>query len=216
MNRARNVAAAAAAILLGTAILTMAMVMPVPGGGDVSAIGPVVKVQYVGGHGSGAHIGGGFIITAAHVVGAKKDIDIKTDNGDIIKDVEVMWSNTAYDIALLRIKPPDSMESRNLSCEVPQIGDLITASGNPMEMEFVTHYGRIGSGLQVVYWPPFSGLVQWPISYVVDASLVPGMSGGPIFNEYGEVVGIIVGRVPAESLFFAVPGSVACDLLGRA
>jgi S1-C subfamily serine protease len=178
--------------------------------------GPVVKVSFAGGHGSGVHIGHGFILTAAHVVGAGRDLDVKTDDRVVIADVEVLWANTKYDVALIRVDPSSPLRKRDLSCAAPEIGDKITASGNPLDMEFVTHYGRVGSGLQPVYWPPFSGMVQWPVSYALDAGLVPGMSGGPVIDSRGDVVGIIVGRAPGESLFFAVPGSVACELMGRA
>ena len=64
--------------------------------------GSVVKIMQGTGHGSGVHIGDGFIVTAAHVVGDAKETEIKLDDGATRK-AETLWVNKAYDIALVRV-----------------------------------------------------------------------------------------------------------------
>lgn len=65
----------------------------------------VVKVIVGNGHGSGVNIGDGYIVTAAHVVGNEKVVRVKGRWPFAIfeTDAEVLWSNPAYDVALLRI-----------------------------------------------------------------------------------------------------------------
>jgi S1-C subfamily serine protease len=187
----------------------------------VALVGPTVKVIYhsdlgARGHGSGVHIGNGFILTAAHVVDKKDmDFDIKFDDQGVAEDVEVMWINTKYDIALLRIVDSTGVESRDLNCVDPAIGDPITVEGNPLGFEFVTSYGHVGSTVQTVYWPIFSENVAWQAAYAIDADASPGNSGGPVYDANGDIVGIVVGRAPGEALRWAVPASTVCNLLGQ-
>jgi S1-C subfamily serine protease len=205
-----------------------ALLWPLPAEGDGPKARPTVKVMYLGGHGSGVHIGNGFIVTAAHVVDGQSDIDIKFSDGSVYGDdnkpcslvpncnkpepVTVMWVNTRLDIALIRVGNFENAASAPLSCVDPAIGTPITVEGNPIMFEFVTSYGRVGSTSQTVSW---NGQVVWPAVYTIDADASPGNSGGPLYNEDGEVVGILVGRIPGEALRWAVPASVVCGLLGR-
>ncbi len=199
--------------VFGAAAIGGALLWPVAAGSeDEALVGPTVKVTNPTGYGSGVHIGNGYIVTAAHVVVGAPDLDIKLDDGSIIKDVEVMWINTKYDIALLHVGASEGFEGAALECTNPQIGTPITVEGNPLGMEFVVSYGHVGSTPQTVLW---NGKVVWPIVYTIDADASPGNSGGPVYNEDGEVVGILVGRVPGEALRWAVPASVVCGLLGR-
>lgn len=59
-----------------------------------------IKISVGAGLGSGVHIGGGDILTAAHVVGDAKTVKIKTFAG-IESDADVLWVNKDFDIALI-------------------------------------------------------------------------------------------------------------------
>ena len=61
----------------------------------------VVKVVLKQGHGSGVHIGGGYVLTAAHVVKGVNKVTLKTKDGKA-READVLWANTDYDVALLR------------------------------------------------------------------------------------------------------------------
>lgn len=65
---------------------------------------------------------------------------------------------------------------------------------------------------------------RWREAYILDMTILPGMSGGGIVDETGRVVGVMVG-LRAVNLGFAsaptgfgvgVPASVACRLMARA
>lgn len=180
-----------------------------PREGQAEMAGSTVKILSGGGHGSGIHIGGGYIITADHVVpsGSAK---IKLDNGEV-QEATILWTNKANDVALLRTEA--TMASSRLDCRVPGAGEAITARGNPMMLEFVASSGRI-AGVE-------RKLGRWERVVPTDLTIVMGMSGGPSFAADGRVVGINVGVMMASTGMFPsltgfgamVPASVLCELL---
>lgn len=178
----------------------------------------VVMVNMEDGHGSGVHIGGGFVITAAHVAGDAKEVSLKRQAGEDIK-AEVPWVNKAYDIALLRTSGKLAGQAA-LDCAQPKLGDEIQAAGNPLNLEFVSSFGRVAGAARAVE--------PWREVVITDITTVMGVSGGPLFGKDGRVVGIVVGVMPAPikngdsyipsltGFGTAVPASVVCQLLGRA
>jgi S1-C subfamily serine protease len=174
----------------------------------------VVKILVNGGHGSGVHVGGGYVLTAAHVVEGKTGLKLKTSFGDI-QDVEVLWTNKARDVALLRAKRPERLQASTLICAPLVPGQKITAEGSPGQAEFVRFRGEVaGAARQAGPW-------KWAIP--IDLSGGPGISGGPIFDERGQVAGIYVGvyLIPMGmsatfmGLGLAVPSDVICELMAK-
>lgn len=174
----------------------------------------VVKIIVEGGHGSGVHIGNGYVLTATHVVDGKTGIKLKSSLGDI-QDVEVLWANKARDVALLRAKRPDRLQASALSCDPLTLGQKITAEGNPGAAEFVRFRGEVAGAVRQAG--------PWAAAVPIDLSGGPGISGGPIFDEQGRVSGIYVGiylvsagfSAMAIGLGLAVPSSVICELMAR-
>lgn len=173
--------------------------------------GSTVKIVLDAGHGSGVHIGNGYIITAAHVVGDKIP-KVKLDDGSE-QDAVVMWTNRAHDIALLRTA--STMSASALDCRVAANGERVTAKGSPTVLEFVSSAGRI-AGAEREFGP-------WARVLPVDMTIVMGMSGGPVFAADGRVVGISVGVLVASLGFTpsltgfgaVVPSAAVCELLAR-
>ena len=172
-----------------------------------------VKIFPASGHGSGVHIGDGFIVTAAHVVGDEKEVQVKAKGGAFNK-ADVLWVNKAHDIALLRTSSA-GLGAAHLSCRTVKIGDPITAYGNPLGIEFVAAYGKIAGE------PRKTG--PWNTVYVTDITTVMGQSGGPVFGSDGDLIGITVGVMAAPIGFsgslvgygFVVPSTAVCELLAR-
>jgi len=179
---------------------------------------PTVKIILTKGHGSGVYIGGGLILTVAHVVDNSKDgtVRIKTESGNILPGV-VLWSSKARDVALVQVTGTLGLRPARLSCTTPQIGDAIHARGNPLSIEFFSAWGHVATSLRKVD--------PWLEAVGTDMTVLPGMSGGPVFGSDGAVVGIAVGVMIAQVGFgsmsltgatLIVPGSTICPLLGRA
>lgn len=165
-----------------------------------------VKIDVPEGHGSGVHIGRGYILTAAHVAD-KGGAEVQFDNGQK-RPAQLLWSNTAYDVALLLIDDP-ALEAAPLACDEPRVGAVFRAYGNPGNIDFVSTAGSVVGGLRQ-HGP-------WKQVVVVDATIIPGMSGGGLIAN-GRVVGLSVGVMAAGGLTgigYAVPGSAICKLLAR-
>ncbi len=179
----------------------------------------VVLINVADGHGSGVHLGGGFIVTAAHVTDGSKPIKLKTSDG---KEYEAsfLWASKAYDIALIHTDGTIAGRS-SLDCRTANVGDEIQASGNPLSLEFVSSFGRVAGNVRE--------MGPWKQVFITDITTVMGVSGGPIFEPDGRVVGIAVGVATApmkgaiEGTFtpsltgfgMAVPSSAVCMLLGK-
>jgi S1-C subfamily serine protease len=172
-----------------------------------------VKVVLPKGHGSGVHIGNGFVLTAAHVAGDASTVELKSKDGKK-RQADVLWINKAYDIALLRTSP-EMLPAARLSCETVKAGTAIEVIGNPLSVEFVTAYGKIAGAARTAG--------PWKSVYVTDTTTVMGQSGGGVFAASGELVGITVGVMSMPLGFsasltgfgFVVPSADVCSLLGR-
>lgn len=175
------------------------------------------------GHGSGTHIGDGYILTAAHVVDDAKSMKLKTNNGKL-RYARVLWVNKDYDVALLRTGE-QGIAAAHLSCDVLREGDAIRADGNPLNIEFVSSSGKISGAMRETGMASGNGPRK---AYVTDMTTVMGMSGGGVFDRRGDLMGITSAvaiapiamgatYIPSLTGFgFVVPSSVVCELMGRA
>jgi len=165
--------------------------------------------------GSGVYIGNGMVVTAAHVVagvGAGAEVKLKTDDGKELTG-EVAWLAPAYDIAFVRVKDIKDVASADLACRSPVTGENVMVEGNPIMLRFVRSWGRVSSD-------KIETIGDWKEGFIVDATIAPGVSGGPIYDEDGSVIGIVVGMPRLFGLggfayTIAVPSSTVCTLLGR-
>ena len=204
----------AAAAILAFALLKLPQAEP------LEAVGtghPTVKIMVGEGHGSGVYIGGnGLILTAAHVVVNSPDgkIRVKTEGGNILSG-QILWMSKERDVALVQVNGTFGLKAAALSCDTPQIGDAIQARGNPLSVEFFSAWGHIAGTMRQ--------MGPWLEGVPTDLTILPGMSGGPIFHTDGRVIGIAVGAMLAPAgmamsitgATLIVPGSTICPLLGR-
>lgn len=173
----------------------------------------MVKVLIGTGHGSGVHVGNGLVLTAAHVTaGVKEAFKVKDDGGAIHK-ADLLWQSHSYDVALIRISDYKDLSVSELSCEVPAVGTDVHGYGNPLHQENWNVYGKVaGTPRQAAMWQEVVPL---------NMSILQGQSGGPVFNDAGKVVGLMVGymngtRGDWTSFSVMVPSSVICTLMARA
>lgn len=167
------------------------------------------------GHGSGVHIGSGFVITAAHVVGQVSEAMLSASDGSK-HPADVLWVNGPHDVALLRMRDQEGVAVSRLNCASSvSIGQHIEAIGNPGRLQFVHSWGRVSGVVQEMF--------RWRVAFVADLGIAPGSSGGPVIDERGRVVGIVVGVslaqigwTPSPTNFsIIVPATAVCSLLAR-
>lgn len=210
MRRITILAALAAVVV--AALITAGFATKAEG---VALLPPVVKVVLKEGHGSGTHIGNGYIVTAAHVVDGATEVRLKTSDGRE-RPADVLWANKTYDVALVRTRKFDNLAASPLSCRVPEVGEKVRAEGNPLAIEFLKSWGAVATSR--------NKFGPWAEAIVVDLIVAPGMSGGPLFDEEGNLVGVLVGiplmqlgfgNVSAVGFTYAVPASTVCGLMAR-
>src|SRR5690606_17162386 len=119
---------------------------------------------------------------------------------------EVVAADPLTDIAVLRVEQ-DGLTAATFSEELPRVGSVVIAIGNPLGFESSVTLGIV-SGLNRAI--PSGGTTPALVDLLqTDAAISPGNSGGALMNTNGEVVGINVAFIPpqqrAVSLGFAIP-----------
>ena len=147
--------------------------------------------------GSGVRISPGEIITAEHVVSGSDRVEVSIEGGSY-QSATVTGSDISRDLALLTLDEPvpgthvelpvANKVFENLSQRsVEGIGYEVAVIGFVPDISNVTPlitFGRIGGLWNVV--PGNYSIGQ------VDAAATNGMSGGGVFNKYGEFVGMLI------------------------
>jgi S1-C subfamily serine protease len=131
----------------------------------------------------------GHVITNSHVVEGADEVEVKLGSSETSYDAEVVGTDPATDVALLKIDAPaDSLHPLSLgdSSKI-EVGDPVVAIGNPFGLDRTVTSGIV-SALQRQIQAPNG----FSISHVIqtDAAINPGNSGGPLIDASGSVIGI--------------------------
>jgi len=149
----------------------------------------------------------GLILTAAHVIEGARTIRVSYTDGTSTQ-ARVASSDPQRDIATLEpASLPQTVVPAVLGGGVA-VGDEVVAIGNPLGLAMSTTDGVV-SGLDRSMarerLGDITGLIQF------DAAVNPGSSGGPLINNRGQVVGVVVALAnPTDAgtfigIGFAVP-----------
>ena len=99
---------------------------------------------------------------------------------------EIVGTDERTDLALLRIKPKQSLKKVTLGdSESLRIGEWVLAVGNPLGFGTTVTTGIVSAKGR--YIDDLGGYVDF---IQTDAALNKGNSGGPLFNLEGKVVGV--------------------------
>lgn len=166
-------------------------------------------MQYVTeGAGSGVIVSKeGYIATNNHVIDGARKIAVRLKNGTEY-EATLVGRDSETDIAVLKI------DADGLTCAVfgdsdrLVVGELAVAIGNPLGKLGGTATAGIISAKdrQITIDGKDMTLLQ------TDASINPGNSGGGLFNQNGELIGIVVAKSTGsdvEGLGFAIPINTA-------
>jgi len=149
----------------------------------------------------------GYILTNYHVVKGAETVTVTMYNGDEY-DATYIGGEEEYDIAVIKVEAADLQTVTLGDSSTLNVGDHVLAIGNPLgELTFSMSGGMVSCVDRAINvdGTPFN-MIQ------TDTSINPGNSGGPLFNEYGEVVGIVSAKysqssngTTVEGLGFAIP-----------
>lgn len=141
--------------------------------------------------------GKGYLVTSAHVVAKADSIYIVNTKGEYFK-AKTLHVNDQTDIAILKIVDTRFEPIRYLPYGIKkskaELGEQIFTLGFP-RTEIVYNEGYLSAK---------TGYNGDTISYQIAISANPGNSGGPIFNQNGEVIGVLSGKqLTAEGVVFS-------------
>ena len=148
----------------------------------------------------------GYIVTNYHVVKDADTVKVTMYNGDEY-DAKYVGGDEDYDIAVIKVEATNLQPVTLGNSDNLNVGDHVLAIGNPLgELTFSMSGGMVSCVNRAINvdGTPFN-MIQ------TDASINPGNSGGPLFNQYGEVVGIVSAKYSSyssesvEGLGFAIP-----------
>ena len=151
----------------------------------------------------------GYIATNCHVVNNATSVQVTLNDGTTY-DAQVVGSDADYDIAVLKVDPGETKLKPVVvgTSSKMNVGDDVCTIGNPLgELTFSMSEGIVSCIDREI------NLEGTPFNMIqVDTAINPGNSGGPLFNAYGEVVGIVTAKTSqssngtsAEGLGFAIP-----------
>jgi S1-C subfamily serine protease len=150
----------------------------------------------------------GHVVTNAHVVTNCKTVTVG-DNGKNLVDASVLGTDKRNDLALLRIS---NMKTASVETQSPI--NKLGISVIPLASQGLLRLDEVELGENVVvagfpYGDFFSDSIKvtWGIvsanrgfgddtgQFQIDAAVQPGNSGGPIYDENGNIIGVVVAQL---------------------
>ena len=147
----------------------------------------------------------GYVITNAHVVEDATTIKVLLSNGDEFV-AKLIGMEEENDVAVLKIDSDKSFDPILFGdSDKMIIGEDVLAIGNPLgELTFSMTKGIVSAIDREIMVDNFTSINM----FQVDCAVNEGNSGGPIFNMYGEVIGIVSAKYASETiegLGFCIP-----------
>ena len=145
----------------------------------------------------------GYIITNNHVIDGANSIKVTLYNGKTY-DAALVATDAQTDVAVIKINETGLTPVTMGSMDQVSVGSLAVAIGNPLGTLSGTATDGIISALEreITIDGKAMSLIQ------TSASINPGNSGGGLFDQYGDLNGLVVAKSSGsdvEGLGFAIP-----------
>ena len=152
----------------------------------------------------------GYLVTNHHVIENASRISI-TLNDRRELDATLVGSDERTDVAVLKVNGNNFPELKIGDVNRLKVGEPVLAIGSPFGFDYSASAGIVSAKSRNM-----SGETSVPFIQT-DAALNPGNSGGPLFNQQGEVIGvnsrIFSGTGGYIGLSFSIPIYVAIDIV---
>ena len=173
----------------------------------------VVVIVTYDSQGKAVGLGSGFIVKANgavatnyHVISNAKDIKIKAGS-KVLKVEGLIYIDKENDLVILKADGKGLPTVKIGDIAKVNIGEKVYVMGSPRGLENTISDGIL-SGIREI--TPQRKLLQ------ITAPISAGSSGGPLFNQHGEVIGIASFIIKeAQNLNFAMPVNLIRDEIGR-
>ncbi|WP_237132210.1 S1C family serine protease [Pseudohongiella sp. O18] len=159
----------------------------------------------------------GHLLTNYHVIDGCRALTFQLP-GSIPVNAEVLATNQSFDLALLKTDISTDATLFQSQRRV-RLGDDIVVYGFPL-LGDLSSQGNLTSGVVSA----LSGLNDDLSTFQISAQIQPGNSGGPVFDRYGAVVGVVVstanqdyfaqqsGNIP-QNVNFAITADISQNFL---
>lgn len=175
----------------------------------------VVQSEDISWTGTGFALKDGYIVTNFHVIENAKNIEVQGVNGNFTDtyNAEIIATDKFNDLALIMVSDADFSQFApipyNVKTGVSDVGEEIFVLGYPMtstmgdEIKLTTGVVSSRTG--------FQGDVSL---YQISAPIQPGNSGGPLFDNNGNIIGVVNAKHKgAENVGYAIKASYLRNLI---
>lgn len=129
----------------------------------------------------------GYIVTNNHVVDGASKLRVKLNDGRTF-DGKLIGTDSATDLALLKIDAKDLPTLPFGSSDALRLGEWVLAIGSPFDLQSTITAGIVSAKARQLGAIPNDFRIESFIQ--TDAAVNPGNSGGALVNTHGELVGI--------------------------
>jgi len=156
----------------------------------------------------------GYILTNYHVIeiAQRNELPIRVVlNDGTTYEAKVVGFEESNDVAVLKIDATGLIPVHIGNSDNTRVGQTVYAVGNPFGDLVYTMTDGIVSALDRVVSVEGKSIRTFQFSAAVNS----GNSGGPIYNKYGEVIGIVTAKVVrgnVEGIGFAIPINDAIEI----
>jgi len=156
----------------------------------------------------------GIVVTNNHVIADADEIEVNFSDGSKLK-ATLVGTDTKTDIAVLKVDPKGKMLTavKFGDSNKMRIGDWVMAIGNPFGLGGTVTVGIVSARNRDINAGPYDDFIQ------TDAAINRGNSGGPLFNMFGEVVGINTAIISPSGgsigIGFSIPSELAAGVVDQ-
>ncbi len=155
----------------------------------------------------------GYIVTNAHVIENADEITV-TLQDDRTYSAEVIGTDPASDIAVIKIEAPRLTQIDLADSDASRVGDFVVAIGNPFGLGHTVTSGIVSAlGRSGLNRDNYEDFIQ------TDASINPGNSGGALVNLNGQLIGVnsaILTRSGGNiGIGFAIPSNMVRAVMSQ-
>lgn len=152
----------------------------------------------------------GYILTCNHVVEGSNKVVVRLKNGKEY-EASIVGTDPQNDVAVIKIKAEKLVAASYGDSSAISVGDMVVALGNPL--------GKLGgsasTGIISALDRELNIEGQSMKLLQTDTSINPGNSGGGLFDNHGNLIGIVVAKSTGsdvEGLGFAIPINHAAEI----
>ncbi|WP_279479343.1 Do family serine endopeptidase [Aureimonas sp. SK2] len=155
----------------------------------------------------------GIVVTNNHVIADADEITVNFADGRQL-DATVVGVDPKTDLAVLKVESPTPLAAVGFGdSDAVRIGDWVMAIGNPFGLGGSVTVGIVSARGRNIQAGPYDNFIQ------TDAAINRGNSGGPLFDMYGNVIGINTAIISPTGgsigIGFAIPSLLAENVVAQ-